>query len=40
PLQIIVGPRSVANGEVEVKERKTGERETVTIEAAMNRVLG
>ncbi|MFN6987112.1 MAG: His/Gly/Thr/Pro-type tRNA ligase C-terminal domain-containing protein, partial [Rhizobium oryzihabitans] len=40
PLQIIVGPRSVANGEVEVKDRKTGERETVTIEAAMNRVLG
>ncbi|MNE91031.1 Proline--tRNA ligase [compost metagenome] len=40
PLQIIVGPRSVANGEVEVKNRKTGERENVTIEAALNRVLG
>ncbi len=40
PMQIIVGPRSVANGEVEVKDRKTGERETVTVEAAMNRVLG
>jgi prolyl-tRNA synthetase len=39
-LQIIVGPRSVANGEVEVKNRRTGERETVTIEAAMNKVLG
>lgn len=40
PMQIIVGPRSAANGEVEVKDRKTGDRETVTIEAAMNRVLG
>ncbi|AYM56991.1 proline--tRNA ligase [Agrobacterium fabrum] len=40
PVQIIVGPRSVANGEVEVKDRKTGERETVTIEAAMNKALG
>jgi prolyl-tRNA synthetase len=40
PMQIIVGPRSVANGEVELKIRKTGDRETMTIEAAMNRVLG
>jgi len=40
PVQIIVGPRSVASGEVEVKDRKTGARETVTVEAAMNRVLG
>jgi prolyl-tRNA synthetase len=39
-VQIIVGPRSVVNGEVEVKDRKTGERETVTIEAAMNKALG
>jgi prolyl-tRNA synthetase len=40
PLQIVVGPRSVAAGEVEVKDRKTGARETVTVEAAMNRALG
>lgn len=40
PMQIIVGPRSIAAGEVEVKDRKTGARENVTVEAAMNRVLG
>ncbi|MCM2473817.1 proline--tRNA ligase [Rhizobium sp. CG5] len=38
PVQIIVGPRSVASGEVEVKDRKTGARETMTIEAAINRL--
>lgn len=36
PVQIIAGPRSVANGEVEVKDRKTGERQTMTVEAAIN----
>lgn len=40
PVQIIVGPRSIANGEVELKIRKTGERETLTVEAAMNKALG
>ncbi len=40
PMQIIVGPRSVANGEVEVKDRKTGARETMTVEAAINRLAG
>lgn len=40
PLQIIVGPRSVASGEVEVKDRKTGARETMTMDAAINRLLG
>ncbi|AJY46468.1 proline--tRNA ligase [Martelella endophytica] len=38
PFQIIVGPRGVANGEVEVKDRKTGARETMTVEAALARV--
>jgi prolyl-tRNA synthetase len=38
PVQIVVGPRSVANGEVEIKERKSGERQTVSIEAAINRL--
>ena len=38
PLQVIAGPRGVANGEVEIKDRKTGERETLTIEAAINRL--
>ncbi|MGB8819496.1 MAG: proline--tRNA ligase [Rhizobiaceae bacterium] len=40
PWQIIAGPRSVANGEVEVKNRKTGARENMTIEAAVNRFTG
>ncbi|GAA3076685.1 proline--tRNA ligase [Rhizobium viscosum] len=39
PYQIIAGPRAVANGEVEVKDRKTGARETMTIEAAINRFV-
>ena len=37
PWQIIAGPRAVANGEVEVKNRKTGERETMPIDAAIAR---
>jgi prolyl-tRNA synthetase len=39
-VQIIVGPRSAASGEVEVKDRRTGARETMTIEAAVNRLVG
>jgi prolyl-tRNA synthetase len=43
PLDIAVArehqPRAVANGEVEVKDRKTGARETMTIEAAINRFV-
>ncbi len=39
PVQIIVGPRSIANGEVELKDRKTGERETMTVEAALNKLI-
>jgi len=38
PVQVIAGPRSVAAGEVEIKDRKTGARETLTIEAAINRL--
>ena len=39
PTQIIAGPRSIANGEVELKDRKSGARETLTIEAALNKIL-
>ncbi|MCH9807453.1 MAG: proline--tRNA ligase [Alphaproteobacteria bacterium] len=39
PYQLIVGPRSVKNGEVEIKIRATGERETLTVEAGLNRVI-
>lgn len=37
PWQLIVGPKSLANGEVEVKNRRSGERENLTVEAAINR---
>jgi prolyl-tRNA synthetase len=31
PWQVIIGPRGVAAGEVEIKNRRTGERETVPV---------
>ncbi|MCC0031376.1 MAG: proline--tRNA ligase [Brucellaceae bacterium] len=37
PWQIIVGPRGVAAGEIEVKDRRTGERETMSADAVINR---
>ncbi|MGL4489114.1 MAG: proline--tRNA ligase [Rhizobiaceae bacterium] len=40
PWQLIVGPRGVANGEVEVKNRKTGARENLSVEAVVNRFAG
>ena len=39
PKQLIVGPRGVAAGEIELKDRRTGERENLTPEAAMNRLV-
>jgi len=39
PWQIIAGPRGLQQGEVEVKRRATGERETMTPEAAFNRIV-
>ena len=38
PFQLIVGPRGLASGEVEIKHRKTDERETVGIEQAAARL--
>ncbi len=40
PWQLVVGPRGVAAGEVEIKNRKTGERENMTIDAALERFGG
>ncbi len=37
PWQVIVGPRGVAAGEVEIKNRKTGERETVPLATVAQR---
>ncbi len=39
PWQLIVGPRGLASGEVELKRRATGARETMTPEAAVNRLV-
>ena len=39
PWQLIVGPRGVAAGEVEVKCRATGERETLSVEEAFNKII-
>jgi len=38
PWQLIVGPRGLKNGEVELKHRATGERETLTPDAAMKKL--
>ena len=39
PYQIIVGPKGVKAGEVEVKERKTGTRDTLPLEAGLERTI-
>jgi prolyl-tRNA synthetase len=36
PWQVIVGPRGLANNQVEIKNRKTGERQNLAPEAALN----
>jgi prolyl-tRNA synthetase len=38
PWQILVGPRSLAEGKVEVKRRADGAKELMSIEAAVDRV--
>jgi len=40
PWQLIVGPRGLKQGSVEVKNRRTGERETVPLEQAAARFIG
>ena len=39
PWQLIVGPRGLKDGEVELKERATGERQTLSLQAAQNRLI-
>jgi prolyl-tRNA synthetase len=39
PYQIVVGPRGLANGTVEVKPRASGAKEDMTLEAAINRFV-
>ncbi|MDE3176044.1 MAG: proline--tRNA ligase, partial [Pseudomonadota bacterium] len=40
PWQAIVGPKGLAEGKVEVKNRRTGERETMSVAAAIARLGG
>lgn len=40
PWHLAIGPRGVEAGTVEVKYRKTGERENLSPESALNKVLG
>jgi prolyl-tRNA synthetase len=39
PYQLIVGPRGLKEGQVEVKHRKSGERETLPIGDAVTRLV-
>jgi prolyl-tRNA synthetase len=39
PWQVVVGPKGVERGEVEVKRRATGAKESLSFDAAVNRLL-
>ena len=38
PWQLVIGPRGIASGTVELKRRSTGEREELSIESALARL--
>jgi prolyl-tRNA synthetase len=38
PWQLVVGPRGVAAGKVELKRRRTGERVELSADEALNRL--
>ncbi len=38
PWRVTVGPRGLENGVVELTERRTGESEEISVEAAINRL--
>ncbi|MGF1610840.1 MAG: His/Gly/Thr/Pro-type tRNA ligase C-terminal domain-containing protein, partial [Kiloniellales bacterium] len=40
PWQLVVGPRGLKSGVVELKERRGGERQELSIEAALARLCG
>ena len=40
PWQLIVGPKGVADGVVEIKRRATGERQTLPLDAAIRAIAG
>jgi prolyl-tRNA synthetase len=39
PWQLVVGPKGVAAGEVELKNRATGEKQSLSLEAALNTII-
>ena len=39
PTQVVIGPRGIKNGEIEIKDRKSGERENLSMEATINKLL-
>jgi prolyl-tRNA synthetase len=40
PWQVVIGPRGIAGGTVELKNRRTGERQDVSLESAFARLAG
>jgi len=40
PWQLVIGPRGLASGTVELKNRKSGEREELSLESALSRLTG
>jgi prolyl-tRNA synthetase len=38
PWQLVVGPRGIANGVVELKNRASGEKEELSMESALARL--
>jgi len=38
PWQLVIGPRGIASGTVELKRRSTGEREELSLESALARL--
>ena len=40
PWQLVIGPKGLARGLVELKRRATGEREELSLESAVARLAG
>ena len=40
PWQLVVGPRGIKSGTVELKRRATGEKQELSPEAALARIAG
>ena len=40
PWQLVIGPKGLADGVVELKRRATGERQTLPLDAALKAIIG